>query len=46
MEKFTVNRDGGEIFVYSNNKLIPGYFELWFSWAVHHQEGGVILEVK
>ena len=44
--KFTINRDGGEIFVYSKGELIPGYFELWFSWAVHHQESGIILEIE
>lgn len=41
---FNFERDGGEIIVTKDGELVPTYFELWFSWAVHHQEDGVVLE--
>jgi len=37
-----INRNGGEIEVTHNKQKIPGYFEMWFSWAVHHQEDGAV----
>ncbi|MDE0243603.1 MAG: DUF3179 domain-containing protein [Candidatus Kaiserbacteria bacterium] len=39
----TITRDGDEIVAQHGNELLPGYFELWFSWAVHHQDDGVVL---
>jgi hypothetical protein len=26
----------------SSGNVVPGYFEMWFSWATHHQESGVV----
>ena len=23
-------------------KILPGYHEMWFSWAIHHQEDGIV----
>ena len=38
--------DDGEITVkYANDRsgqTIPGYTAMWFSWAAHHQEDGVV----
>ena len=42
----TITRDGGEITARTNNKQLPGYFELWFSWATHHQQDGIVLTVE
>ena len=42
----TITRDGGEITAKTNNKQLPGYFELWFSWATHHQKDGIVLTLK
>ena len=39
-----IERKGSEITITDENgTILPGYFELWFSWAVHHQEDGVVL---
>ncbi len=33
----------GEIIVKDvSGKILPGYHEMWFSWAIHHQEDGVV----
>ena len=33
----------GEIIVKdATDKILPGYHEMWFSWATHHQEDGVV----
>lgn len=42
----TIARDGGEITAKTNDKQLPGYFELWFSWATHHQQDGIVLTLK
>ena len=35
--------DNNEITVTDSTGLvIPGYHEMWFSWAIHHQEDGVV----
>ena len=41
-----VERKGSEIEVTEKGKVLPGYFELWFSWATHHQEEGEVLRQK
>jgi hypothetical protein len=28
---------------YINGNPLPGYYEMWFSWATHHQNDGVVL---
>ena len=45
-KELTITRDNGEITATHNNKIYPGYFELWFSWATHHQEDGVVLNAS
>ena len=46
-ETLTITRTGGEVFVEDGaGERVFGYFELWFSWVVHHQSDGVVLEVK
>ncbi|NIM58240.1 MAG: DUF3179 domain-containing protein [Candidatus Aminicenantes bacterium] len=41
-----VERQGGEINVYVDGKLLPGYYEMWFSWATHHQKNGIVWKMK
>lgn len=36
----------GEIVVKDDSgKILPGYHEMWFSWAVHHQEDGIVWKI-
>lgn len=44
-QTLTLKRDGGEYEVTANGEVLPGYFEMWFSWATHHQEDGVVWEI-
>jgi hypothetical protein len=37
-----LERDGAQIMVRVGGQDLVGYFEMWFSWAVHHQEDGVV----
>lgn len=39
-----VAKDGGEITVLHNGTPLPGYYEMWFSWATHHEEDGLVWE--
>jgi hypothetical protein len=41
-----VERQGGEINVYVDGKILPGYYEMWFSWATHHQKNGIVWKMK
>ncbi len=34
------SRDGEIVVKGSNGKVIPGYYEMWFSWATQHQDDG------
>jgi hypothetical protein len=43
--KVTISRKSGEINVFADAKELPGYYEMWFSWATHHQEDGVVWEM-
>ncbi|MGB4076786.1 MAG: DUF3179 domain-containing protein [Minisyncoccia bacterium] len=37
-------QNDGEVRVTTQDgRILPGYYEMWFSWAVHHQEDGVII---
>lgn len=38
--------DKGVIKVYIEDILIPGYYEMWFSWAIHNYERGIILDLS
>lgn len=41
----TLSKRGGELTVKnSRQEDIPFYFEMWFSWAVQHQEDGVVFD--
>jgi hypothetical protein len=35
-------REGGEISVTVDGRPVPGYIEMWFSWATQHQEDGLV----
>lgn len=41
----TIEKKNNEMQAISEDKKYPGYFELWFSWAVHNQEDGLVLEL-
>ncbi|MFT5179551.1 MAG: hypothetical protein ACI8R6_000083 [Candidatus Paceibacteria bacterium] len=42
-QNITASVDGSEIEVKdTEGNIIPGYHEMWFSWATHHQEDGVV----
>lgn len=40
--ELSVKRDGNQIFVSVDGEILPGYYEMWFSFATHHQEDGVV----
>lgn len=42
----TLLKDGGEITVEKNGQPLPGYYEMWFSWAAQHDDNGDIWEPK
>jgi hypothetical protein len=42
----TAQRDGDEIVVVNNGQKLPGYYEMWFSWATHHQSDGIVWEIS
>lgn len=39
------SRRRGEIRVTVDGRSVPGYTEMWFSWAVQHEEDGVVWEL-
>jgi len=42
-KKIVAKVSGSEITVTDESgNIIPGYHEMWFSWATHHQENGVV----
>lgn len=38
----TISNSGGEIFAIVDGESLPGYYEMWFSWATHHQDDGIV----
>ncbi|MBT6690982.1 DUF3179 domain-containing protein [Candidatus Parcubacteria bacterium] len=42
----SAQRDGDEIVVINNGQKVPGYYEMWFSWATHHQNDGIVWEMN
>ena len=44
--RFRVLRDGGEINISLNEQSLPGYFELWFSYATQHKENGLVADLE
>lgn len=46
-DTLTAKRSGGELDVIdSKGEKLPGYYEMWFSWAIHHQQNGAIWKVE
>lgn len=42
-QKIIVIKKDGEVEAKDESgKIIPGYYAMWFSWAAHHQEDGVV----
>lgn len=41
-EILEVEKTGGEVFAKLNNKPVPGYYEMYFSWSIHHKDDGVL----
>lgn len=37
-----LRRNGSEIVAQTDGKVLPGYYEMWFSWAIHHQDNGIV----
>ncbi len=40
----TVTFDRGLVTANWGDAVLPGYFEMWFSWAAHNNENGIVLE--
>lgn len=38
--------DDGSISITADGESIPGYYEMWFSWATHHQDDGVVWDIS
>jgi hypothetical protein len=46
-EEITAIKKNGEVEAKdSRGEIIPGYYAMWFSWAAHHQEDGVVWQKK
>lgn len=45
-ETLEVKLDGEEIIVSVDGNKLPGYYEMWFSWATHHQENGLVWNIN
>ena len=43
-QKLIIEIDGGEVIVLAGDKPLPGYYEMWFSWATNHQLDGLVIE--
>lgn len=41
-----INTKGGEISIIVDGELLPGYYEMWFSWIVHNGDRGIILDLQ
>ncbi len=37
-----VSVDGEEVTALYQNELLPSYYEMWFSFATHHQKDGQV----
>ena len=45
-KKNGVETNGGEIIVTVDEEIVPGYYEMWFSWATQHQKNGIVWKMK
>jgi hypothetical protein len=43
-KEFTISRNGGELIATFDGEPSAGYYEMWFSWATHHKDDGVVLD--
>jgi hypothetical protein len=44
-EQVTAVKKNGEVEAKdSRGNIVPGYYAMWFSWAVHHQKDGIVWE--
>ncbi|WP_051303525.1 DUF3179 domain-containing (seleno)protein [Psychromonas aquimarina] len=39
-----ITNDNGEIKILIDGEEFPGYYEMWFSWAIHNSDTGVVLD--
>lgn len=39
------SREGGEIHVTLDGSPVPGYIEMWFSWATQHESDGLVWDM-
>lgn len=45
-QTFTIFQEEGSIRVSAGEQVLPGYFEMWFSFATHHGQDGVVWDFK
>ena len=46
-EEITAESKSGEVVARrADGTVIPGYYALWFSWAIHHQKDGIVWTKK
>jgi hypothetical protein len=45
-QSVVASRDGGEISVTVDDLQVPGYVEMWFSWATQHQSDGLVWDLE
>ena len=41
-----IRREGNEVFAAVDGEITPGYWEMWFSWAIHHRETGIVWDAE
>jgi hypothetical protein len=42
----SAERNGNTIDVSIDHQVVPGYYEMWFSWVTHHKRTGVVWNLK
>ncbi len=42
----TIEREGNVIVVTVDGEPVPGYMEMWFSWATQHEDDGVVWDLE
>lgn len=45
-DNLEIRRDSEGVGVLLDDKILPGYYEMWFSWATNHQDNGIVWEVE
>lgn len=43
-EEIYITKHKGRIIIKFNNREIPGYYEMWFSWFIHNSDYGVVID--